>query len=103
MIYFGEWMNVSVVRGGALLLPYSSFLALMQEKNQKKIKVPGAPAKLAGYMIGVVQICVMYQANFPASAEAAGRVFIVSGRGVLHTPHRTTSHGWRMRKPYQLS
>jgi len=38
MIYFGEWMNVSVVRGGALLLPYSSFLALMQEKNQKKIK-----------------------------------------------------------------
>ena len=38
MIYFGEWMNVSVVRGGALLLPYSSFLALMQEKKQKKIK-----------------------------------------------------------------
>ena len=31
-------MNVSVVRGGALLLPYSSFLALMQEKKQKKIK-----------------------------------------------------------------
>ena len=27
------------------------FLALMQEKKQKKIKVPGAPAKLAGYMI----------------------------------------------------
>ena len=51
MIYFGEWMNVSVVRGGALLLPYSSFLALMQEKKQKKIKVPGAPAKLAGYVI----------------------------------------------------
>ena len=117
MIYFGEWMNVSVVRGGALLLPYSSFLALMQEKKQKKIKVPGAPAKLAGYMIdglealakltgymiGEVQICAMYQANFPASAEAAGQVFIFSGRGVLHTPHRTTSHGWRMRKPYQLS
>ena len=38
MIYFGEWMNVSVVRGGALLLPYSSFLAVMQEKKQKKIK-----------------------------------------------------------------
>ena len=91
MIYFGEWMNVSVVRGGALLLPYSSFLALMQEKKQKKIKVPGAPAKLAGYMIdglealaklagymiGEVQICAMYQANFPASAEALGRVFIL--------------------------
>ena len=38
MVYFGEWMNVSVVRGGALPLPYSSFLALMQEKKQKKIK-----------------------------------------------------------------
>ena len=38
MIYFGEWINISVVRGGALLLPYSSFLALMQEKKQKKIK-----------------------------------------------------------------
>ena len=36
MIYFGEWMNVSVVRGGALLLPYSSFLALMQEKKAKE-------------------------------------------------------------------
>ena len=70
MIYFGEWMNVSVVRGGALLLPYSSFLALMQEKKQKKIKVPGAPAKLAGYMIDGVGNRAMYQANFPASAEA---------------------------------
>ena len=47
----------------------------MQEKKQKKIKVPGAPAKLAGYMIGEVQICAMYQANFPASAEVFGRVF----------------------------
>ena len=73
MIYFGEWMNVSVVRGGALLLLYSSFLALMQEKKQKKIKVPGAPAKLAGYMIDGVGNRVMYQANFPASAEAAGQ------------------------------
>ena len=83
----------------------------MQEKKQKKIKVPGAPAKLAGYMIdglealaklagymiGEVQICAMYQANFPASAEAAGQVFIFSGRGVLHTPHRTSperGRGW---------
>ena len=51
------------------------FLALMQEKKQKKIKVPGAPAKLAGYMIDGVGNRVMYQANFPASAEAFGRVF----------------------------
>jgi len=29
-------MNISVVRGGALLLPYSSFLALMQEKKAKE-------------------------------------------------------------------
>ena len=40
---------------------YSSFLALMQEKKQKKIKVPGAPAKLARYMID--------------GMEAPGRVF----------------------------
>ena len=70
----------------------------MQEKKQKKIKVPGAPAKLAGYVIEGVEVPrrlagymidgveapgkwagymidgvgnrVMYQANFPASAEA---------------------------------
>ena len=47
MTYFGEWMNISVVRGGALLLPYSSFLALMQEKKQKKIKASGMPAKFS--------------------------------------------------------
>ena len=47
----------------------------MQEKKQKKIKVPGAPAKLAGYMIDGVGNRVMYQANFPASAEAFGHVF----------------------------
>ncbi|ETK02542.1 hypothetical protein N425_03680 [Tannerella sp. oral taxon BU063 isolate Cell 2] len=28
----------------------TSFLALMQEKKQKKIKAPGVPAKFAGYM-----------------------------------------------------
>ena len=47
----------------------------MQEKKQKKIKVPGAPAKLAGYMIDGVGNRAMYQANFPASAEAFGHVF----------------------------
>ena len=31
-------MNILVVRGSAFPLPYSSFLALMQEKKQKKIK-----------------------------------------------------------------
>ena len=30
-------------------------------------------AKLARYMIAEVGICAMYQANFPASAEAAGQ------------------------------
>ena len=33
------------------LLP-SSFLALMQEKKQKKIKASGTPANLAGYSMG---------------------------------------------------
>ena len=63
MIYFGEWMNVSVVRGGALPLPYSSFLALMQEKKQKKIK---------------------------ASAEAGevGQVHDWRGRDLCHVPDK---------------
>ena len=47
---------------------YSSFLALMQEKKQKKIKASEMPAKFSGYIIGEVGICVTYQANFPASA-----------------------------------
>ncbi len=31
------------------------------------------PAKLSGYLIDEVDIFVMYQANFPASVEAAGQ------------------------------
>ena len=54
-------MNISVVRGGALLLPYSSFLALMQEKKQKKIKASGMPANLGDFLMALV-----YPANFPA-------------------------------------
>ena len=54
-------MNVSVVRGGALLLPYSSFLALMQEKKQKKIKASGMPANFGDFLMALV-----YPANFPA-------------------------------------
>jgi len=30
---------------------YSSFLALMQEKKQKKIKASGMPAKFSGYIL----------------------------------------------------
>jgi len=29
----------------------SSFLPLMEEKKQKKIKAPGVPANLAGYLL----------------------------------------------------
>ena len=81
MIYFGEWMNVSVVRGGALLLPYSSFLALMQEKKAKENQ----------------------------GIRDASQVFIVPGRGVLHTPYRRSIygtmnhdnwHGSRIRHPW---
>ena len=80
MIYFGEWMNVFVVRGGALLLPYSSFLALMQEKKQKKIKVPGAPAKLARYMIdGVEALGQVFTLLTVRSNGAHGRVGVWGG------------------------
>ncbi|ETK00582.1 hypothetical protein N425_14210 [Tannerella sp. oral taxon BU063 isolate Cell 2] len=41
---------------------------MTQEKEQKKVKASGTPAKLAWYTI----ISIMYPANFPASAEAAG-------------------------------
>ena len=48
----------------AFCLFYSSFLALMQEKKQKKIKASGMPAKLAGYMIDGVeasgQVCLLF-------------------------------------------
>ena len=64
---------VGSLKRDAFFLFYSSFLALMQEKKQKKIKASGMPAKLAGYIIGEVGICATYQANFPASAEAAGQ------------------------------
>ena len=47
----------------------SSFLALMQEKKQKKIKASGMPAKLAGYL-----------ANFLAPEGAAGQVGRVLGK-----------------------
>ena len=60
MTYLGEWMNVSVVRGGALLLPYSSFLALMQEKKQKKIKASGMPAKFSSFQVGAGRIFSRY-------------------------------------------
>ena len=122
---------VGSLRRGVFCLFYSSFLALMQEKKQKKIKASGMPAnfcrvhhwrsrdlchvpgklpclgrgcrtswpgtslersgfvprtrqtslprqrlpdKFAEYIIGEVGICATYQANFPASAEAAGQV-----------------------------
>ena len=40
---------------------------------QKKIKASGTPANLSGYLIDEVDIFIMYQANFPASVEAAGQ------------------------------
>ena len=65
---------VGSLKRDAFCLFYSSFLALMQEKKQKKIKASGMPAKFSGYIIGEVGICVTYQANSPASAEAASQV-----------------------------
>ena len=78
---------VGSLRRVVFCLFYSSFLALMQEKKQKKIKASGMPAKLARYIIGEVGICTTYQANFPASAETAGQVaeYIIGEVGICAT------------------
>jgi len=39
----------------AFCLFYSSFLALMQEKKQKKIKASGMPAKFSGYILEMAE------------------------------------------------
>ena len=62
----------SGVSGSPFLVLRPPFLPLMEEKEQKKIKASGTPAKLAGY-----------QAKFPAPEGAvrdAGRVSGVPGR-----------------------
>ena len=51
---------VGSLKRDAFFLFYSSFLALMQEKKQKKIKASGMPAKFAGYIL--------------EAAEASGQV-----------------------------
>ena len=51
---------VGGLKRDAFFLFYSSFLALMQEKKQKKIKASGMPAQFAGYIL--------------EAAEAAGQV-----------------------------
>ena len=61
----------SGVSGSPFLVLRPPFLPLMEEKEQKKIKASGTPAKLAGY-----------QAKFPAPEGAvrdAGRVSGVPG------------------------
>ena len=52
----------SGVSGSPFLVLRPPFLPLMEEKEQKKIKASGTPAKLA-----------WYPANFPASVGAAGQ------------------------------
>ena len=52
---------VGSLRRGVFCLFYSSFLALMQEKKQKKIKASGMPAKFWDFLMAL-----MYPANFPA-------------------------------------
>ena len=55
---------VGALKGGAFCLFYSSFLALMQEKKQKKIKASGTPAKFAGYIIEEVEIARAFASSF---------------------------------------
>ena len=52
---------VGSLRRSVFCLFYSSFLALMQEKKQKKIKASGTPAKFRDFLMAL-----MYPANFPA-------------------------------------
>ena len=62
----------SGVSGSPFLVLRPPFLPLMEEKEQKKIKASGTPAKLAGY-----------QARFPApegAVRGAGRVNRVPGK-----------------------
>ena len=51
---------IGSLKRGVFCLFYSSFLALMQEKKQKKIKASGMPAQFAGYIL--------------EAAEASGQV-----------------------------
>ena len=55
---------VGSLRRGVFCLFYSSFLALMQEKKQKKIKASGTPAKFAGYIIEEVEIARAFASSF---------------------------------------
>ena len=48
----------------AFCLFYSSFLALMQEKKQKKIKASGMPANFSGYMIDGVEAVAKFASSF---------------------------------------
>ena len=52
---------VGSLKRDAFCLFYSSFLALMQEKKQKKIKASGMPANFGDFLMALV-----YPANFPA-------------------------------------
>ena len=90
MIYFGEWMNVSVVRGGALLLPYSSFLALMQEKKQKKIKASGMPAKFSSSQVGAY--CIRPIRRHSTDGECANRA----------NYHDSSFHKWNVCRAYAI-
>ena len=90
MIYFGEWMNVSVVRGGTLLLPYSSFLALMQEKKQKKIKASEMPAKFLSSRVGAYGIRPIRR--HPTDGECANRA----------NYHDSSFHKWNACEAYAI-
>ena len=64
-----KWYSVGRIH---LASTFFSCLDTRKEGKRKSRPLP-RPGKLAGYMIGEVQICAMYQANFPASAEACAK------------------------------
>ena len=50
---FGDFLMALVYPANFPALGRGPFLALMQEKKQKKIKASGTPAFLAGYLMGL--------------------------------------------------
>ena len=64
----GWWLWVGVDAG-----LISSFLPLMEEKKQKKIKASGTPANLAGYMMRVIVYQVIFAGGRSRLSSLDGR------------------------------
>ena len=85
---FSGYIDLGIWKSGALPpCPLPSFLSLMKEKKAKENQ---GLCRVRGSWPGTWLILKMY------------RVFEIQCRGVLHTPHRMPSRGWRMRKTWYV-